>query len=93
MLERRLREDFRLHAHERNLNFGEQLKKMDEQIGAIRNTESVNQRLFDSLHHELIRYRDNFLHETLQKPFIRDLGGPVRRSDWLADAAANRGEG
>jgi molecular chaperone GrpE (heat shock protein) len=33
----------------------------------------VNQRLFDSLHEELIKYRDNFLHESLQKPFIRDL--------------------
>lgn len=54
-------------------DFGRQLQKIEEQIGAIRNTESVNQRLFDSLHHELISYRDNFLHESLQKPFIRDL--------------------
>ena len=34
---------------------------------------SVNQRLFDSLHEELLKYRDNFLHESLQKPFIHDL--------------------
>jgi len=51
----------------------EQLRKMDEHMVALRNTESVNQRLFDSLHQELIKYRDNFLHESLQKPFIRDL--------------------
>ena len=51
----------------------EQLGKMDEHMVALRNTETVNQRLFDSLHEELIKYRDNFLHETLQKPFIRDL--------------------
>jgi molecular chaperone GrpE (heat shock protein) len=51
----------------------EQFRKMDEHMVALRNTESVNQRLFDSLHQELIKYRDNFLHETLQKPFIRDL--------------------
>ncbi len=52
---------------------GEEFRKMDEHMAALRNTESVNQRLFDSLHQELIKYRDNFLHETLQKPFIRDL--------------------
>jgi molecular chaperone GrpE (heat shock protein) len=51
----------------------EELRKMDEHMVALRNTESVNQRLFDSLHQELIKYRDNFLHESLQKPFIRDL--------------------
>jgi molecular chaperone GrpE (heat shock protein) len=52
---------------------GKQFQKMDEHLAALRNTESVNQRLFDSLHEELIKYRDNFLHESLQKPFIRDL--------------------
>jgi molecular chaperone GrpE (heat shock protein) len=51
----------------------EQFRKMDEHMLALRNTETVNQRLFDSLHEELIKYRDNFLHESLQKPFIRDL--------------------
>ena len=54
-------------------DFAEQFRKMDENMAALRNTESVNQRLFDSLHDEMIRYRDNFLHESLQKPFIRDL--------------------
>ncbi len=49
------------------------LRKIDEQLTAIRSTESVNQRLFDSLHDELLKYRDNFLHESLQKPFIHDL--------------------
>lgn len=33
----------------------------------------MNQRLCDSLHEELLKYRDNFLHESLQKPFIHDL--------------------
>ena len=47
--------------------------RMDEQMSALRETDSTNQRLFDSLHDELIKYRDNFLHESLQKPFIRDL--------------------
>jgi molecular chaperone GrpE (heat shock protein) len=46
---------------------------IDKQLGLIRNTESVNQQLFDSLHAELLKYRDNFLHESLQKPFIHDL--------------------
>jgi molecular chaperone GrpE (heat shock protein) len=47
--------------------------KIEEQLAAIRNTESVNQQLFDSMHSELRKYRDNFLHESLQKPFIHDL--------------------
>lgn len=54
-------------------DLAQQFRKMDEHMVALRNTESVNQRLFDSLHQELIKYRDNFLHESLQKPFIRDL--------------------
>jgi molecular chaperone GrpE (heat shock protein) len=49
------------------------LQKIDEQLVAIRGNESVNQQLFDSLHGELLKYRDNFLHESLQKPFIHDL--------------------
>ncbi len=53
--------------------FAEQFKRIDEQLASIRNTESVNQKLFDSLHAELLKYRDNFLHESLQKPFIHDL--------------------
>lgn len=54
-------------------DFAEQLRRMDEHLMTLRNTDTVNQRLFDSLHDELIKYRDNFLHESLQKPFIRDL--------------------
>ena len=50
-----------------------QLQKMDEQLTAISRSESVNQKLFDTLHAELLNYRDNFLHESLQKPFIHDL--------------------
>src|SRR3984893_16632165 len=53
--------------------FAEQFRKIDEQLASIRSTESVNQQLFDSLHSELLKYRDNFLHESLQKPFIHDL--------------------
>src|SRR6266404_5566576 len=47
--------------------------EVDKQLALIRNSESVNQQLFDSLHAELLKYRDNFLHESLQKPFIHDL--------------------
>ena len=53
--------------------FAQHFKKIDEQLALIRNTESVNQQLFDSLHAELLKYRDNFLHESLQRPFIHDL--------------------
>jgi molecular chaperone GrpE (heat shock protein) len=62
----------KLEGAEKN-DLSEQFRKMDEHMAALRNTETVNQRLFDSLHEELIKYRDNFLHESLQKPFIRDL--------------------
>jgi molecular chaperone GrpE (heat shock protein) len=54
-------------------DLGGHFRKIDDQLVAIRSTESVNQRLFDSLHDELLKYRDNFLHESLQKPFIHDL--------------------
>lgn len=60
-------------ASERAAAFEQQFRKIDEQLALIRNTESVNQQVFDSLHAELLKYRDNFLHESLQKPFIHDL--------------------
>jgi len=63
----------RLGKLESQPDLSEQFRRMDEHMVALRNTETVNQRLFDSLHQELIKYRDNFLHESLQKPFIRDL--------------------
>lgn len=50
-----------------------QFQKIEEHLLSIRTSESVNQRLFDSLHDELLKYRDNFLHESLHKPFVRDL--------------------
>src|SRR6184192_306212 len=52
-----------------------QFQKIEEGLDAIRASGSVNQRLFDSLHEELLKYRDNFLYESLQKPFVRDLIG------------------
>src|SRR5947209_6153953 len=67
-----------------------QLGKLDDQLSALRESESVNHRLFDTLHDELIRYRDNFLHESLQKPFIRDL---VLLFDDLSVIAAQSGDG
>jgi molecular chaperone GrpE (heat shock protein) len=57
----------------RRAAFAEHFKRIDDQLTCIRSSESVNQQLFDSLHGELLKYRDNFLHESLQKPFIHDL--------------------
>ncbi len=48
-------------------------ERIEEQLAVIRDSETVNQKLFDSLHEELISYRDNFVRDALQKPFIRDL--------------------
>jgi molecular chaperone GrpE (heat shock protein) len=65
----------RIQALEKSLlsQFERFAGEVDKQLASIRNTESVNQQLFDSLHAELLKYRDNFLHESLQKPFIHDL--------------------
>jgi molecular chaperone GrpE (heat shock protein) len=60
-------------AATRSEAMAEHFKKIDDQLSLIRSSESVNQQLFDSLHGELLKYRDNFLHESLQKPFIHDL--------------------
>ncbi len=43
------------------------------QLGRIASTESANQKLFDAMHAELKGYKDGFLFDALQKPFIRDL--------------------
>lgn len=47
--------------------------KIEQQLAALSDSETVNQKLFNSLHQELLSYRDNFVRDTLQKPFIRDL--------------------
>lgn len=60
-------------ASEKPGDLEEHFTKISEELSAIRKSESVNHRLFDSLHAELLEYRDNFLHESLQKPFIHDL--------------------
>jgi molecular chaperone GrpE (heat shock protein) len=54
-------------------DFAQQFQKLEEQLAAILTSETFNQKLFDSLHQELISYRDNFVRDSLQKPFIRDL--------------------
>jgi molecular chaperone GrpE (heat shock protein) len=72
-LAKKLDEVARSWAQNRNNELSLQFHRIEEQLAAIRNSESVNQRLFDSLHDELLKYRDNFVHESLQKPFIHDL--------------------
>lgn len=78
-------------------DFAGQFQKIEEQLSAIRSSETVNQRLFDSLHDELLAYRDNFLHESLQKPFIHDLvhlfDHLTSLSDQLQNAAAQDARG
>jgi molecular chaperone GrpE (heat shock protein) len=54
-------------------DFSRQFRKLDTHMDSIRRAEGVNQRLFDSMHQELKEYRDNFLRDSLQKPYIRDL--------------------
>lgn len=49
------------------------LEAMASQMQRLGSVESANQKLFDALHAELKTYKDNFLFDALQKPFIRDL--------------------
>jgi molecular chaperone GrpE (heat shock protein) len=75
---------------------GLQFQKLEEQLATIRDTENVNQKLFDSLHEELISYRDNFVRDSLQKPFIRDLlvlFDDLSAITWQFDQAAAEDEG
>jgi len=60
-------------SNPKTTDLAQAFRKIDDQLRAIRSTESVNQRVFDSLHEELLTYRDNFLRESLQKPFIHAL--------------------
>jgi len=60
-------------SSEASIDLAQEFRKVEEQLSAIRSTERVNQKLFDTLHAELRSYRDNFVHESLQKPFIHDL--------------------
>src|SRR2546429_1148106 len=70
-----------------------QFQKIEDGIDAIRASESVNHRLFDSLHEELLKYRDNFLYESLQKPFVRDLIGVYDYLTTLATQLKTASEG
>lgn len=70
-----------------------QFHKIEEGLEAIRASESVNHRLFDSLHGELLKYRDNFLYESLQKPFVRDLIGVYDDLTTLATQLKTASEG
>ena len=49
------------------------LEAMQGQLQRMGQVESANLRLFDALHAELKGYKDNFLFDALQKPFVRDL--------------------
>jgi hypothetical protein len=49
------------------------LEGIREEMVRLGSVESANQKLFDALHAELKGYKDNFLFDALQKPFVRDL--------------------
>lgn len=49
------------------------LENLAQQLQRLGTVESANQKLFDAMHGELKGYKDNFLFDALQKPFIRDL--------------------
>ncbi len=49
------------------------LEGISQQLQRFGSVENANQKLFDAMHGELKGYKDNFLFDALQKPFIRDL--------------------
>lgn len=49
------------------------LDAIHAQVQRMGQVESANLRLFDALHAELKGYKDNFMFDALQKPFVRDL--------------------
>lgn len=49
------------------------LESISQQMQRLNSVESANSKLFDALHAELKGYKDNFLFDALQKPFVRDL--------------------
>jgi molecular chaperone GrpE (heat shock protein) len=49
------------------------LERISQQLERVRSVDTANQKLFDALHTELKGYKDNFLFDALQRPFIRDL--------------------
>jgi molecular chaperone GrpE (heat shock protein) len=49
------------------------LERISQQLERLRSVDTANQKLFDALHTELKGYKDNFLFDALQRPFIRDL--------------------
>ena len=74
-----------------------------EEMARLGSVESANQKLFDALHAELKGYKDSFLFDALQKPFVRDLvslfddlrevhSGMQRRLEAIRPAGGNGGE-
>ena len=61
------------------------LESIETEIRRLGSVESANQKLFDALHAELKTYKDNFLFDSLQRPYIRDL---VSLFDDLSDLHA-----
>ena len=58
------------------------IESLQGQLQRMQAVESANQKLFDSLHAELKDYRDAFLFDVMQKPFVRDL--TALADDWDA---------
>ena len=61
------------------------LESIETEIRRLGSVESANSKLFDALHAELKTYKDNFLFDSLQRPYIRDL---VSLFDDLSDLHA-----
>ncbi len=66
------------------------LETISQQMQRLNSVESANSKLFDALHAELKGYKDNFLFDALQKPFIRDLVSLFDDLSALHDAIAKR---
>ena len=70
-----------------------QFQKIEDGVDVLRASESVNHRLFDSLHGRIRPTSRNFLYESLQKPFVRDLIGVYDDLTTLATQLKTASEG
>lgn len=51
----------------------EAVHALREEVSQLGETQASNQRLFDAMHEEMRGYKDQFLFDTMQKPFIKDI--------------------
>lgn len=63
----------KLNANTVQPDVTDHLQLIEDQLSELVSRDRATQKLLDTLHAELLDYRDNFIRESLQRPFIHDL--------------------